>query len=108
MASLAGGIVLVAATGLIPAGAQEFQLNWGHYLPNGPFVEVEQGFAGGYINIAELVARRTEGFRFFAGLQYHKFICAACRVVVADFQVELHHRTSDNGGGQGQLQLLSR
>jgi TRAP-type C4-dicarboxylate transport system substrate-binding protein len=54
MASVAGGIVLVAATGMMPAGAQEFQLNWGHYLPNGPFVEIEQGFA-------DAVAERSGG-----------------------------------------------
>jgi TRAP-type C4-dicarboxylate transport system substrate-binding protein len=37
----AAGLMLLAA----PAAAQEFNLRWAHYLPNGPFLEVENSFA---------------------------------------------------------------
>jgi TRAP-type C4-dicarboxylate transport system substrate-binding protein len=36
------------------AGAQEFKLRWGHYLPNTPFLQVEKDFA-------EAVKQRTGG-----------------------------------------------
>ncbi|MBZ0123964.1 MAG: TRAP transporter substrate-binding protein DctP [Roseovarius sp.] len=36
------------------ATAQEFRLNWGHYLPNSPFVKAEQDFA-------KAVEERTDG-----------------------------------------------
>ena len=49
-----GGILIAAAVSAASVQAQEFQLNWGHYLPNGPFAEVEQGFA-------DAVEERTEG-----------------------------------------------
>ncbi|WP_212525683.1 TRAP transporter substrate-binding protein DctP [Actibacterium sp. MT2.3-13A] len=46
----------VAAASLAAAGAQaqEFRLNWGHYLSNGPFLQVEQEFI-------DAVEERSEG-----------------------------------------------
>lgn len=43
---------LVSATGA--AGAQEFKLRWGHYLPNSGFVQIEKDFA-------EKIKERTDG-----------------------------------------------
>lgn len=44
---LIGGIAAVAglAAMLESVSAQQFNLRWAHYLPNGPFLEVEEGFA---------------------------------------------------------------
>ena len=46
-----GASVMAAAT---VANAQEFRLNWGHYLPNSPFVDVEKEFV-------KAVEERTDG-----------------------------------------------
>src|SRR5690606_24337304 len=40
-----GGISLAAALIASAAQAQEFRLNWGHYLNNSPFIQIEQEFA---------------------------------------------------------------
>lgn len=48
-----GGIVAATLTAA-SAQAQEFRLNWGHYLSNGPFLEVEQEFI-------DAVEERTDG-----------------------------------------------
>lgn len=49
---------LAAAAGLvsmaIPSAAQEFNLRWAHYLPNGPFLAVEESFA-------KKIEERTQG-----------------------------------------------
>ncbi len=42
-AALAGAIALTAAGGA--AAQAKFQLRWGHYLPDGPFVQLEKDFA---------------------------------------------------------------
>ena len=49
-----GGIGLAAVLAASAAQAQEFRLNWGHYLNNSPFVQVEKEFA-------EAVEKRSEG-----------------------------------------------
>lgn len=46
--------ILAAALGAGAAHAQEYRLNWGHYLSNGPFLEVEDEFI-------EAVEERTGG-----------------------------------------------
>ncbi|ETX30333.1 TRAP transporter substrate-binding protein DctP [Roseivivax isoporae] len=46
--------LLATALGAGAAQAQEFRLNWGHYLANGPFLEVEDEFIAA-------VEERTEG-----------------------------------------------
>lgn len=46
------GVSMMAAAST--ASAQEFRLSWGHYLPNSPFVAVEQEFASA-------VEERTDG-----------------------------------------------
>ncbi|WP_108658339.1 TRAP transporter substrate-binding protein DctP [Acuticoccus kandeliae] len=51
---LFGGLAAVALMGAGGAEAQEFRLNWGHYLPNSPFLEVEREFA-------DAVEQRTDG-----------------------------------------------
>jgi TRAP-type C4-dicarboxylate transport system substrate-binding protein len=42
-----GGIAAAAGLGAMlgQASAQEFNLRWAHYLPNGPFLQVEESFA---------------------------------------------------------------
>ena len=49
-----GGITLAAALVGAEAQAQEFRINWGHYLSNSPFVQVEKEFV-------EAVEKRTDG-----------------------------------------------
>ncbi|MCO6390092.1 hypothetical protein GTW25_03515 [Aliihoeflea aestuarii] len=51
---LASAAVLFAATGATSAFAQEFRINYGHYLSNSAFVKIEQEFAA-------RVEERTEG-----------------------------------------------
>lgn len=46
--------ILTTVIGVSAASAQEFRINWGHYLSNGPFLEVEDEFI-------EAVEERTEG-----------------------------------------------
>ena len=46
--------ILTTVIGASAASAQEFRLNWGHYLSNGPFLEVEDEFI-------EAVEERTDG-----------------------------------------------
>src|SRR5690554_2569232 len=48
------GITAAAALAGSVASAQEFRLNFGHYLSNSPFVEVEQEFV-------QRVQERTDG-----------------------------------------------
>lgn len=40
-----GGISLAAALIASATQAQEFRLNWGHYLNNSPYVQIEKDFA---------------------------------------------------------------
>ncbi|GGB20846.1 TRAP transporter substrate-binding protein DctP [Allosediminivita pacifica] len=48
------GTLALTATTALPAGAQEFDLRWGHYLANGPFLDVEAEFA-------QRIEERTDG-----------------------------------------------
>lgn len=54
MLVLAGVLGVLLASTVWTASAQEFTLRWGHYLAQGPFLEVEQDFA-------KQIEERTDG-----------------------------------------------